>query len=166
MSPLVALVVGLVLGGVAAATVILSRRRAFDGPTADDTVVGLPEAAFARRLLDLMDPAVVLVDVDDAILLANPSARALGIVRGSRLLVPDLLTLVQTVRSGGSRRADVRLPGDLAGSGPRLMGVHGVRLHSGTAPLPDRSPWCCRTSPRRGAPRRSGGTSSPTSGTS
>src|SRR3712207_386919 len=83
-----------------------------------------------------MDPAVVLVDVDDAVLLANPSARALGIVRGSRLLVPDLLTMVRGVRAGGSRRADVRLPGDLAGAGPRLMNVHGVRLHSGAAPLP------------------------------
>ena len=36
----------------------------------------------------------------------------------------------------GSRRADVRLPGDLAGTGPRLVGVHGVRLHSGTLPPP------------------------------
>jgi signal transduction histidine kinase len=30
----------------------------------------------------------------------------------------------------------VRLPGALAGSGPRLVGVHGVRLHSGTTPAP------------------------------
>ena len=83
-----------------------------------------------------MDPAVVLVDADDAVLLANPAARALGIVRGSRLLVPELLDLAQAVRAGGSRRADVRLPGDLAGTGPRLVGVHGVRLHSGTLPPP------------------------------
>jgi signal transduction histidine kinase len=136
VSPLVALVVGLVLGGVVAATVILRFPRDHEGAGPDAAVVGLPEAAFARRLLDLMDPAVVLVDVDDAVLLANPSARALGIVRGSRLLVPELSALVRTVRNGGSRRADVRLPGDLAGSGPRLMGVHGVRLHSGTVPLP------------------------------
>jgi signal transduction histidine kinase len=135
VSPLVALVVGLVLGGVVVATILLRFPRNDDGP-GDATVVGPPEAAFARRLLDLMDPAVVLVDVDDAVLLANPSARALGIVRGSRLLVPELLSLVQAVRNGGSRRADVRLPGDLAGAGPRLMGVHGVRLHSGTVPLP------------------------------
>ena len=40
-----------------------------------------------------MDPAVVIVDVDDAVLLANPAARALGIVRGTRLLVPELLAL-------------------------------------------------------------------------
>jgi two-component system sensor histidine kinase SenX3 len=136
VSPLVALVVGLVLGGVVAATIILRFPRDPRGPSSDAAVGGLPEAALARRLLDLMDPAVLLVDVDDAVLLANPSARALGIVRGNRLLVPELLGLVQTVRSGGSRRADVRLPGDLAGSGPRLMGVHGVRLHSGTVPLP------------------------------
>jgi signal transduction histidine kinase len=136
VSPLVALVVGLVLGGVVAATILLRFPRDHDGAGSDAAVIGLPDAAFARRLLDLMDPAVVLVDVDDAVLLANPSARALGIVRGSRLLVPELLTLVQTVRNGGSRRADVRLPGALAGSGPRLMAVHGVRLHSGTVPLP------------------------------
>jgi two-component system sensor histidine kinase SenX3 len=137
VSPLVALVVGLLLGGVVAATVVVRLRRdpeAAAGPGA--AVLTLPEAALARRLLDLMDPAVVVVGVDDAVLLANPAARAMGIVRGTRLLVPDLLGLAQMVRAGGSRRADIRLPGDLVGSGPRLMGVHGVRLHSGTAPPP------------------------------
>jgi two-component system sensor histidine kinase SenX3 len=135
VSPLVALVAGLLLGGAVAATIILRSRpdAAVDG---DPAVAGLPEAALARRLLDLMDPAVVIVDVDDAVLLANPSARALGVVRGTRLMVPDLLSLAHTVRSGGARRLDVRLPGDLVGAGPRLMGVHGVRLHSGTVPLP------------------------------
>src|SRR3954449_12030892 len=135
VSPLVALVIGLLLGGAVAATVILRSRPA---PALDDATVTatLPEAALARRLLDLMDPAVVLVDADDEVLLANPAARALGIVRGSRVLVPDLLALARTVREAGSRRVDVRLPGDLAGSGPRLMGVHGVRLHSGTVPPP------------------------------
>jgi two-component system sensor histidine kinase SenX3 len=129
-------VVGLVLGGVVAATVILRSRRDHGGPPPDAGVVALPEAALARRLLDLMDPPVVLVDADDAVVLANPAARALGIVRGTHLLVPALLDLIGTVRSGGSRRADVRLPGDLVGAGPRLVGVHAVRLHSGTAPPP------------------------------
>jgi signal transduction histidine kinase len=135
VSPLVALVVGLVLGGVVVATVLLRFPRA-DGAEPDTSLAGLPEAALARRLVDLMDPAVVLVDTDESVLLANPAARALGIVRGDRLLVPDLLTLVRDVRTGGNRRADVRLPGDLVGSGPRLVGVHGVRLHSGTAQPP------------------------------
>jgi two-component system sensor histidine kinase SenX3 len=136
VSPLVALVVGLILGGVVATTVILRSRHDPGGPGPGSDVLALPEAALARRLLDLMDPAVVLVDTDDAVLLANPAARALGIVRGSRLVVPELLGLVQEVRSAGSRRADVRLPGDIAGTGPRLVGVHGVRLHSGTLPPP------------------------------
>jgi two-component system, OmpR family, sensor histidine kinase SenX3 len=133
VSPSVALVVGLVLGGVAVATVMW-RRRDLDEPVADTSGLVLPEAAMARRLVDLMDPAIVVLGVDDAVLLANPAARALGIVRGSRVLVPELLELSHDVRSGGSRRADVRLPGDLAGAGPRQMGVHGVRLHSGTLP--------------------------------
>src|SRR3954469_12434476 len=135
VSPLVALVAGLLLGGAVAATVILRSRPdpAVDGASA---VAVLPESALARRLLDLMDPAGVIVDGDDGGLLATPSARALGVVRGTRLLVPDLLALAHTVRSGGARRLDVRLPGDLVGAGPRLMGVHGVRLHSGTVPRP------------------------------
>src|SRR4051794_27872365 len=83
-----------------------------------------------------MDPAVVLLDADDAIVLANPAARALGIVRGTRLLVPELPQLALEVRTGGSRRRDVRLPGGLVGAGPRLVGVHGVRLDSGAAPPP------------------------------
>jgi two-component system sensor histidine kinase SenX3 len=136
VSPLVALVVGLVLGAVVAATVILRFRSDPDGPAPDPQVLALPEAALARRLLDLMDPAVVLVDVDDTVLLANPAARALGIVRGTRLLVPELVSVSHEVRSRGSRRVDVRLPGDLAGAGPRLLGVHGVRLGSGTTPPP------------------------------
>jgi two-component system sensor histidine kinase SenX3 len=136
VSPLVALVAGLVLGGVVAATVILRYARADGAPPDAVGAEVLPDAALARRLLDLMDPPAVVVDVDDAVLFANPAARALGIVRGSRLLVPELLTVAQRVRSGGSGRADVELPGDLAGAAPRLMGVHGVRLHSGTASPP------------------------------
>ena len=135
MSPLVALVVGLLLGGAVVATVIL---RYHHLPSADAAAPGvaLPDAALARRLVDLMDPSVVVLDVADAVVLANPAARATGIVRGTRLVVPELVDLARTVRAGGSRRLDVRLPGDLVGSGPRLMGVHGVRLHSGTAPPP------------------------------
>jgi len=136
VSPLAALVVGLLLGGVVAALAVLRFRAAPGGAVPGTLAVPAPEAALARRLLDLMDPAVVLVGADDAVLMANPAARALGIVRGSRLLVPDLLGVVHRVRAGGSRRADIALPGDLVGSGPRLVGVHGVRLDSGTLPPP------------------------------
>ena len=133
MSPLVALVVGLVLGGVTVGMVLLRVRAP---RVADPQVLSPHEASLTRRLVDLMDPAVVVVGVDDSVVLANPAARALGIVRGSRLLVHELVDLSQAVRASGSRRADVRLPGNLAGSGPRLVGVHGVRLDSGTIPAP------------------------------
>ncbi|MGY1834285.1 sensor histidine kinase [Blastococcus sp. SYSU DS0510] len=137
MSPLVALVVGLLLGGVVAAAVVIIRSRPDLGRhPLDGASVPLPEATLARRLVDLMDPALVVVGIDDAVLLANPAARALGIVRGTRLLVPELLTLARAVRTGGTRRADVRLPGDVVGAGPRLVGVHGVRLDGGTVPSP------------------------------
>jgi len=132
VSPLAALVVGLVVGAVLAAALLLRPRRT-NTPASAGPEAG---AGLARRLVDLMDPAVVVVGVDDTVVLANPAARALGIVRGARLLVPALLTLVQQVRDTGSRRADVSLPGDLVGSGPRLVGVHGVRLESGTVPAP------------------------------
>jgi two-component system sensor histidine kinase SenX3 len=133
---LAAFLAGALLGGV---LVVLALRRRERTRPDDDTLRRsdpLPESALARRLLDLMDPAVVLLDADDAILLANPAARALGIVRDTRLLVPALVDLAHEVRIGGSRRRDVRLPGGLVGSGPRLVGVHGVRLDSGAAPPP------------------------------
>jgi signal transduction histidine kinase len=129
-----ALVGGLLLGGVVVALVLRVPRRLPAGPGPEESAV--PEAALARRLLDLMDPAVILVGADDAVHLANPAARALGIVRGTRLTVPQLVDLVHRVRSGGSRRADIALPGDLAVSGPRMVGVHGVRLDSGTVQAP------------------------------
>jgi two-component system sensor histidine kinase SenX3 len=136
VSPLVALLVGLAVGAGGATAVLLARLRA----ARDDVPAAAPiepsEPALARRLVDLMDPAVVLLDADDVILLANPAARALGIVRDTRLLVPELLQLALEVRTGGSRRRDVRLPGGLVGGGPRLVGVHGVRLDSGAAPPP------------------------------
>lgn len=136
MSPLVAGVLGVVVGAVlAAGALLLARRRRASGPPPRPQRAD-PDATLARRLVDLMDPAIVLLDRRDAVLLANPAARALGIVRGTRLMVPELLTLVREVRGGGSRRADVALPGDLVGSGPRLVGVHGVRLESGTVPEP------------------------------
>ncbi|WP_369139490.1 sensor histidine kinase [Modestobacter versicolor] len=141
MEPLLALIAGLVIGLLLALTVVRARYRPVDEggsglraaafePRADS------DAALSRRLVDLMDPAVVLVGPDDAVLLANPSARALGILRGDRLLVPGLLEVARNVQVSGSRRSDVALPGDLVGTGPRMVGVHGIRLGSGPVVAP------------------------------
>jgi two-component system sensor histidine kinase SenX3 len=146
VDPVVALVAGLLIGlllAVSAARAgwaLLDRRSRSDAPGRSPGAELRPdeEAALSRRLLDLMDPAVVVLGSDDAVLLANPSARALGILRGTRLLVPGLVDVARGVQSGGSRRADVALPGDLVGGGPRTVGVHGLRLGNGplTAPGP------------------------------
>jgi two-component system sensor histidine kinase SenX3 len=141
VEPLVALVAGLVIGLLLALSVARARRRpVHEGGVgrASNPSVARPDsdAALSRRLVDLMDPAVVLVGPDDAVLLANPSARALGILRGDRLLVPGLVEVARDVQLRGSRRADVALPGDLVGSGPRMVGVHGIRLGSGPVVAP------------------------------
>ncbi|MGY1806734.1 sensor histidine kinase [Blastococcus sp. SYSU D00669] len=136
MTTLVVLLIGLAVGAGIAAAVLVPRVRAAREDRTPEPAGAPSEAALARRLVDLMDPAVVLLDADDVLVLANPAARALGIVRDTRLLVPELLQLSLEVRTGGSRRRDVRLPGGLVGSGPRLMEVHGVRLDSGAAPPP------------------------------
>ncbi|MCZ2838345.1 sensor histidine kinase [Modestobacter sp. VKM Ac-2985] len=137
MDPVVALLVGLVLGlllTTSAALVVRSsraRRRPADdrdGGAADRTDA---DAALSRRLVDLMDPAVVLLGPDERVLLANTSARALGILRGNRLLVPGLVEVAREVHVAGSQRADVALSSDLVGAGPRMVAVHGIRLGTG-----------------------------------
>ncbi len=131
---LAGLVVGLVVGVLAAA--LLRRPRRPDLEEAAPADAAASEAVLARRLLDLIDPAVVLLDPGDVVLLANPAARSLGIVRETRLLVPELLELARVVRDGGRRRAEVTLPGSVVGGGPRQVGVLGVRLERGSGPAP------------------------------
>jgi two-component system sensor histidine kinase SenX3 len=141
VEPLVALLAGLVIDLLLALSVVrATRRHVHEGGSG---VRSNPlqartdsDAALSRRLVDLMDPAVVLLGPDDAVLLANPSARALGILRGDRLLVPGLVEVARTVQVSGSRRAEVALPGDLVGGGPRMVGVHGIRLGGGPVVAP------------------------------
>jgi two-component system sensor histidine kinase SenX3 len=138
---LLALTAGLVIGLLLALTVVRARLRPVDeggsGLRVAQPVSRVDsDAALSRRLVDLMDPAVVLVGPDDAVLLANPSARALGILRGDRLVVPGLVEVARSVQVGGSNRAEVALPGDLVGTGPRMVGVHGIRLGSGPLVTP------------------------------
>jgi two-component system sensor histidine kinase SenX3 len=137
VSSSVALLVGLVVGVVGGAVVagLLHPRRPDLEPAAPSAGPA-PEAVLSRRLIDLIDPAVVLLDADDVVLLSNPAARSLGIVRGTRLLVPELLELARAVRAGGRRRAEVALPGSVVGGGPRQVGVLGVRLERDSGPAP------------------------------
>jgi len=89
-----------------------------------------------RRLVDVMDPAAIVVDADDLVLLANASARGLGMVRADRISMPALVAAVSSARAAGSRRTEVALPEHVVGAGPRRVGVHATRLDpSGTVAL-------------------------------
>ena len=122
MSSSVALLVGIVVGlvvGVLVAALLRPRRPDPERSAPADGAT--PEAVLSRRLLDLIDPAVVLLDPDDVVLLANPAARSLGIVRDtsdacvasdtmiggsacdSSLLVSCVPSSASGLSSGGSR---------------------------------------------------------------
>jgi signal transduction histidine kinase len=129
VSPLVALVIGLLLGVLLTAAVLRGRassRRA--GAVAAEPS---PGAGMAWRVLTVMDPAVVVLGPDDAVLLANPAAIGAGVVRGDRLAVPALVDLTHAARSGGGRRADVRLSAEASGAAPRRLGAHAFALDRG-----------------------------------
>lgn len=136
---LAGLLAGLVVG------VLIARRRVVvpETPSAeshtgirgtDITAAGVPDEPIGiRRLVDVMDPAAVVLDGDDRVLLANASARALGVVRADRLRVPALVAAVSTARAVGSRRIELVLPEHEAGVGPRVISAHAARLDpSGT----------------------------------
>jgi two-component system sensor histidine kinase SenX3 len=89
-----------------------------------------------RRLVDVMDPAAIVVDPDDLVLLANASARGLGVVRGDRVSMSALVAAVSSARATGSRRTEVALPEHVVGAGPRRVAVHAARLDpTGTVAL-------------------------------
>jgi two-component system sensor histidine kinase SenX3 len=131
VSPLVALVIGLVLGALLTAAVLRGRARSRAPGTA--TVEPTPEAAMSWRVLTMMDPGVVVVGADDSVLLANAAAIGTGVVRGDRLGVPELLELTHAARTGGDRRADVRLSAETSGAAPRRLGAHAFALQRGRA---------------------------------
>ncbi|CAN5328997.1 ATP-binding protein [soil metagenome] len=112
------------LAGLATALVLLARLRR---PTIDPGE-SPPDFDVARRVIELMEPGAVVVDGADNVVLANPAALGLGVIRGGELAVPHLLRLTAAVRRTGEHREDVRLTGELVGTGPRTLGVHAVRL--------------------------------------
>jgi two-component system sensor histidine kinase SenX3 len=75
----------------------------------------------------------VVIGADDAVVLANPPALGLGVVRGTRLAVPALVELAHAVRAGAPGRADVRLADEISGEAPRQLGAHAVPLEQGAA---------------------------------
>ena len=93
---LVGLVVGLVLGALLA----LRLRRptpAAPEPRPSES----PRTPSSGQVIDALPAAVAVVDADDWVVLANRRSVYLGLVRGQRLLVPELRRVVNDVRRTG-----------------------------------------------------------------
>jgi len=99
---IVALVIGLGIG-VLLTWAVLRARRAEPSPTFEVAEPVVP--AGVGEVLVVLPAAGVVVGPHDEVLLANATARSLGLVRGSRISVPELLQLVRIVRREGDVRS-------------------------------------------------------------
>ena len=93
---LVGLVLGLLVGALLAAWLRRPHPAAVDVPSEEPFT-----APTSVQVINALPAAVAVVDDDDVVVLANTSSVYLGVVRGQRLLVPELRRLVHDVRRTG-----------------------------------------------------------------
>jgi two-component system sensor histidine kinase SenX3 len=104
---IVALVVGLGIGALLT-WVALRTRREEPGPTFSVAEPVVP--AGVAEVLSVLSSSGVVVGPHDEVLEATATARTLGLVRGSRIAVPELLQLVRSVRrEGDGRTVDLQI---------------------------------------------------------
>jgi two-component system, OmpR family, sensor histidine kinase SenX3 len=99
---IVALVIGLGIG-VLLTWAVLRARQAEPSPTFDVAEPVVP--AGVGEVLVVLPAAGVVVGPHDEVLQANATARSMGLVRGTRISVPELLQLVRIVRREGDVRS-------------------------------------------------------------
>ena len=107
---IVAVAAALVVGAVAGVLVgfrLIGRRAAVPPavppPAPTPTVEPVPPT-LARRVLEVIGSAAVVLDPADEVVLANPAARRMGVVRGGRVVVDDLRRLARAARRDGEAR--------------------------------------------------------------
>lgn len=94
-----ALAVGLLVGGL---VVWLALQRRSPGKEAADSAEQLAAVpAGVSDVLSALGSSAVLIGADGGILECTPQARMLGLVRGTRLVVPPLVKMVRDVREDG-----------------------------------------------------------------
>ena len=104
-----ALVVGLV-AGLLVAVLLINRRHPVPPAPSAPVPTPVPDTApplLARRVLEVMRSAAVVLDPAGEVVLANPAARQMGVVRGGRVVVDDLHRLARAVRRDGEARHTV-----------------------------------------------------------
>ena len=100
---LAGLVAGLLVGALLGVLATRRRRGADDRPVAPpDPAPSEPPSSV--EVIDALPVAIAVLDAGEAVVLANRSAVELGIVRGERLLVAELRSLVRDVRRTRSLR--------------------------------------------------------------
>ncbi len=117
MQMALAAIVGAVVAGGAVLAWHVSDRQQHTLPRAEQPVVQAGVAA----VLSILRSSAVVVDESDQVLKASAPAYAFGLVRGNRLVVPELLTLVSQVRRDGQiRESELELPSTSGGSARTL----------------------------------------------
>jgi two-component system sensor histidine kinase SenX3 len=101
-----ALLVGAAVG-VLVALVLIRRRSAGTAGAPSAAVVEPVPPTLARRVLEVMGTAAVVLDPADEVVLANPAARQMGVVRGGRVVVDELRRLARAARRDGEPRYGV-----------------------------------------------------------
>ncbi len=85
--------------------------------------------ALADQLVAVMESAAIVIDSGDQVLLANPRAKEMGLVRESRIVVRALLEISREVRRDGALTVDLRLPaGAVPASREVIVNVQGDSL--------------------------------------
>jgi two-component system sensor histidine kinase SenX3 len=98
---IVAIVVGIGIGALLT-WVALRTRQAEPTPTFDVTEPVVPTGV--AEVLAALPSAGIVVGPHDEVLETTATARTLGLVRGSRIAIPELLQLVRSVRRDGEGR--------------------------------------------------------------
>nr|NLI51436.1 two-component sensor histidine kinase [Propionibacterium sp.] len=124
MSPIAAALLGVLAGVLLGAGVMVAvlRRPDAAGPTA---AVHTDEV---RTIMGVLTSGVVIVGPHDDLLAHNETAERLGLVRGTRIGLPEVLALVRSSRREGEQRS-------LEAEQTDRLGRTGVRLAIRTLPL-------------------------------
>ena len=114
----VAAFIGAFVAGGAVLAWHISDRQQHTLPEVDEPVV----QAGVGAVLSILRSSAVVVDQEDQVLKASAPAYAFGLVRGNRVVVPELLDLVAQVRRDGQiRESELELPSSSGTSGARTL---------------------------------------------
>ena len=122
-----ALFAGVAVGVAVGIALVARSDRRYRPPPAPEPAVAA--AVLSRRVLEVSTSAAVVLDPSDEVVLANPAARRMGVVRGGRVVVAELRRLARDARRDGEpRSATVDTPGIRLARGPIAVSAQAAPL--------------------------------------